>query len=167
MDRIPTMQPLSALAKWAMGLGLFIGVGALFGGGMMLSGLDAFGMGPMLEDLRKLPLKDVFFNDFTWPGVFLIMVNGLPQTMTAALLLLRRPIASKLVMVCAVLLAGWLAIQWLIFALNPLTTIYSLLAIGQFAMGLTLYRRQRQQTSLGGVTAIDRPLGTSDKPGLV
>jgi len=134
-------QPLSALAKWTVGLSLFVGVGAVFGSGMMLFGPDAFGMEPLLENLRKLPLKDVFFNGFTWPGVFLLLVNGLPQLWAGVLVLRRRPRASWMVMACSLLLAGWITIQWVIFALNPLTTIYSVIAMAQFIMALALFRR--------------------------
>ena len=137
----PPRQPLSALAKWTAGLALFIGVGAVFGGGMMLFGPDAFGMEPMLKDLQKLPLDQVFFQSFTWPGLFLLLVNGLPQLWAGVLLLRRQSSAAWWVMACGVLLAGWISIQWFIFTPNPLTTIYSLFAVAELVLGWQLHRR--------------------------
>jgi len=112
----------------------------VFGGGMMLFGPDAFGMEPILKDLQKLPFDQVFFQSFTWPGVFLLVVNGLPQLWAGTLVLRRRPSAAWWVLACGGLLLGWLAIQWVIFAPNPLTTIYTLFAAAELVMGWRLLR---------------------------
>ena len=108
---------------------------------MMLFGPDAFGMEPMLKDLQKLPFDQVFFQSFAWPGFFLLLINGLPQVWAGALVLRRRPTAAWWVLACGIVLLGWLAIQWVVFSPNPMTTIYTLFALTEVVMGWQLLRR--------------------------
>ena len=70
---------------------LFIGIGAVGGAAMML--LDpsgkTMGMDGMLPYFQVFPFADVLFQNFTFSGWALLIVNGLTN-LTAALLLLRR-----------------------------------------------------------------------------
>ena len=74
-----------ALLFWT----LFIGLGAVAGACMML--LDptgkAMGMDAMLPYFQVLPFAKILFQDLTFSGIALLIVNGLPNLTAAALLL--------------------------------------------------------------------------------
>ena len=135
--------PLSVLSKCAAGLSLFIGVGAVAGSAMMWLAPEASRMNELLPDLQKLPLADVFFTSLVWPGVFLLLVNGLPQVWAAVLVLQRRRGASHLVVACGLMLLGWIAIQFVVFPLNWLSSLYGLFAVVELGLGLSLLRTGR------------------------
>ena len=69
---------------------LFIGLGAVGGALMML--LDpsgrAMGMDAMLPYFQVLPFADVLFQDLTFSGIALLIVNGWTNLTAAVLLLL-------------------------------------------------------------------------------
>ena len=71
---------------------LFIGLGAVAGASGML--LDpsgrAMGMDAMLPYFQVLPFADVVFQDFTFSGWALLIVNGLTNLTAAGLLLAKK-----------------------------------------------------------------------------
>ena len=73
-----------ALLFWT----LFIGIGAVAGASGML--LDpsgkAMGMDAMLPFFQVLPLAEYLYQDYIFPGIALLIVNGLTN-LTAAVLL--------------------------------------------------------------------------------
>ena len=77
-----------ALLFWT----LFIGLGAVAGTCMML--LDptgkAMGMDAMLPYFQVLPFAKILFQDLTFSGIALLIVNGLPNLTAAALLLAKK-----------------------------------------------------------------------------
>lgn len=77
-----------ALLFWT----LFIGLGAVAGTCMML--LDptgkAMGMDAMLPYFQVLPFAKILFQDFTFSGIALLIVNGLTNLTAAALLLAKK-----------------------------------------------------------------------------
>lgn len=75
---------------------LFIGMGAVAGAACMLIAPDGslMGMGAMLPYFQVLPLAEYLYRDFTFPGIALLCVNGLPNLGAAALLFRRRRRAS-------------------------------------------------------------------------
>ena len=77
---------------WLLGWTLFIGIGAVAGASGML--LDpsgkAMGMDAMLPYFQVLPLAEYLYRDFRFPGIALLIVNGLTNLTAAALLLARR-----------------------------------------------------------------------------
>ena len=70
----------------------FIGLGAVAGTCMML--LDptgkAMGMDAMLPYFQVLPFAKILFQDLTFSGIALLIVNGLPNLTAAALLLAKK-----------------------------------------------------------------------------
>lgn len=70
----------------------FIGLGAVAGTCMML--LDptgkAMGMDAMLPYFQVLPFAKILFQDFTFSGIALLIVNGLTNLTAAALLLAKK-----------------------------------------------------------------------------
>ena len=67
---------------------LFIGLGAVAGAsGMLLDPTGkAMGMDSMLPYFQKLPFADVLFQDYVFPGIALLIVNGISNLTAAALL---------------------------------------------------------------------------------
>lgn len=78
-----------ALLFWV----LFIGLGAVAGAAGMLADPTgrAMGMDAMLPFFQVFPFADVLFRSFTFSGIALLLVNGLPNLLAAGLLLRRRP----------------------------------------------------------------------------
>ena len=77
--------------RWLIFWTLFIGIGAVGGSIGMLADPTgkAMGMDAMLPYFRVLPFSEVLFRDFVFPGIALLIVNGLTN-LTAAVLLLRK-----------------------------------------------------------------------------
>lgn len=143
IDVTKTSRPrVGGLRGWALFWTLFIGLGAVLGAFMMWLGADTFGMNPMLQYIQRLPLADVLFTTWKWPGVFLLLVNGLPQLGAAILVLLRHEAAPRAVFVAAILLAGWMAVQFVIFPLNPVSTLYLAFAVAEGAAAVLWLRRR-------------------------
>ena len=133
-----------ALLFWT----LFIGVGAVGGALCML--LDpsghTLGMDAKLPYFQVLPLADVLFQDFTFSGWALLVVNGLTN-LTAALLLLRRtPLGDILGGVFGVTLMLWIGIQFYLFPLNFMSTAYFVFGLIQAATGYMAWVFRRQES---------------------
>ena len=78
--------------KWLIFWTLFIGIGAVAGAACMLiepSG-SIMGMDAMLPYFQVLPFASVLFQNFTFSGIALLIVNGLTNLTAAALLLMDR-----------------------------------------------------------------------------
>ena len=99
---------------------LFIGIGAVGGALMML--LDpsgkTIGMDAMLPYFQVLPFASVLFQNFTFSGIALLIVNGLTNLTAAVLLLKNRRAGAILGGIFGVTLMLWICIQFYIFPLN-------------------------------------------------
>lgn len=129
---------------------LFIGIGAYAGAAMMFISPDGsmFGMEPLLPLIRELPLPDLFFRDFIWSGIALLVVNGL--TNTAAFILLKREnrYGSIAGAVCGIILVLWTALQLLyLFGFNFMSFIFFLFGLAQLANGLYLRSLEKKQSA--------------------
>lgn len=73
-----------ALLFWC----LFIGIGAVAGAVGMLAAPDgsALGMEGMLPYFQVLPPAEYLYQDFVFPSIALLCVNGIPNLIAAALL---------------------------------------------------------------------------------
>ena len=106
------------------------GVAGLVCGVLFIAGPDGHLMqaGALLPVIQGLPLASVFFRDFVWIGVAMLLVLGVPNSI-AAVMLLRKSENQYL----ATLFAGALLVLWsgfeLIFMVNALAVAY-------FAIGL-------------------------------
>ena len=132
-----------ALLFWT----LFIGLGAVGGALCML--LDpsgrTLGMDAMLPYFQVLPLADVLFQDFTFSGWALLIVNGLTNLAAALLLLRRRPLGDILGGIFGVTLMLWISIQFYLFPLNFLSTAYFVFGLIQAATGYMAWVFARQE----------------------
>ena len=123
--------------KWLIFWTLFIGLGAVGGAAMMLlapSGRSA-GMDGLLPYFQVLPFADVLFQDLTFSGFALLLVNGLMNLTAAGLLLARKPLGVTLGGVFGVTLMLWICIQFVILPANVMSAAYFLFGLAQAATG--------------------------------
>lgn len=90
----------------AIGLLLFNGLGAVYGGGMLLLDPSGATLGMPLSFLATSP-----FHDYFWPGLILFVFNGLSSLLICLAVLLKIRQAPVWVMLQGVILCGWLLIQ--------------------------------------------------------
>lgn len=133
---------------------LFIGIGAVGGALMML--LDpsgkAVGMDAMLPYFQVLPFAEVVFQDLTFSGWALLIVNGLTNLTAAALLLARKRAGAVLGGIFGVTLMLWIGIQFYMFPLNFMSTAYFIFGLCQAAAGYAarLFTRSRPRSGRRG-----------------
>ncbi|MDY4139746.1 MAG: hypothetical protein SOY30_10510 [Eubacteriales bacterium] len=122
---------------WLLFWTLFIGLGAVAGASGML--LDpsgrAMGMDAMLPYFQVMPLAEYLYQDFVFPGIALLLVNGLTNLTAAVLLLKRRRSGVVLGGVFGVTLMLWICIQFVIFPMNFMSTIYFVFGFCQAVTG--------------------------------
>src|ERR1700736_7066670 len=105
---LPTTQSrsssgrLQGIARLAVALEGFIGVGAIVGGGLLILGPDGHLLGLPSKMLAGTP-----FDSFLIPGILLFTLVGVVPT-AAAVMTLRRSASSPLfALVVGLLLVGW------------------------------------------------------------
>ena len=126
-----------AARRWLIFWTLFIGIGAVAGAAAMLFDPTGgvMGMDAMLPYFQVLPFADVLFQNFTFSGIALLIVNGLTNLTAAVLLLLKKRAGVVLGGVFGVTLMLWICIQFYIFPLNFMSTIYFVFGLAQAATG--------------------------------
>lgn len=123
--------------RWLLFWTLFIGIGAVAGASGML--LDpsgkAMGMDAMLPYFQVLPLAEFLYQDYVFPGIALLIVNGLTNLTAAVLLLRKRKLGVVLGGGFGITLMLWICIQFVIFPLNFMSTIYFIFGFCQAVTG--------------------------------
>ena len=106
------------------------GLAGLICGVLFIAGPDGRFMqaGGLLSVVQKLPLASVFFQDFVWIGVAMLLVLGIPNSIAAVMLLRNNESQYVAALVAAVLLLLWCSFE-LVFMFNAL-------AVGYFVVGL-------------------------------
>lgn len=133
MEKSRFQRARRALIFWT----LFIGIGAVGGAAMMLidpSG-RAMGMDAMLPYFQALPFAEVVFQDFTFSGWALLIVNGLTNLTAAGLLLAKKRAGVVLGGVFGATLMLWICIQFYMFPLNFMSTSFFVFGLAQAATG--------------------------------
>ena len=116
---------------------LFIGIGAVAGAACMLidpSG-GIMGMDAMLPYFQVLPFAKTLFQNFTFSGISLLIVNGLTNLTAAILLFRNRRIGLVLGGVFGVTLMLWICIQFYIFPFNFMSTAFFFFGLFQALTG--------------------------------
>ncbi len=134
--------------RWLIFWTLFIGIGAVAGAlGMLLdpSG-KAMGMDAMLPYFQVLPFAKALFEDFTFSGYALLIVNGLSNLTAAALLLARKKAGVILGGIFGITLMLWICIQFYMFPLNFMSTAYFIFGLCQAITGYAAYVFQKQES---------------------
>lgn len=126
---------------------LFIGIGAVAGAsGMLLDPTGkSMGMDATLPYFQVLPFADVIFQDFTFSGWALLIVNGLTNLTAAGLLLAKKKSGVMLGGVFGVTLMLWICIQFYMFPLNFMSTIYFFFGLAQAITGYCAWVFVRQE----------------------
>lgn len=106
------------------------------GGGLM-------GAQALLPIIGKLPLASVFFRDFLWIGIAMLLVLGIPNTVAAVQLIRRTAEQYVWTLVAGVLLVLWTGFE-LVFMYNVLAVVY-------FVVGVLSIAASLLQTRSGGV----------------
>jgi len=93
---------------------LFIGIGAVAGAlAMIIDSSGKFmGMDAMLPYFQVLPFADRVFQDFTFSGWALLIVNGLTNLTAAGLLLAKKKVGTVLGGIFGITLMLWICIQF-------------------------------------------------------
>lgn len=120
---------------------LFIGLGAIYGSlNMLIDPIGkSLGMDGMLKYFSVLPFSDVLFQDYTFSGISLLIVNGITNITAYMLLLKNKKIGVVLGMVFGITLMLWITIQFIIFPMNILSTMYFIFGLLQFIAGYITY----------------------------
>lgn len=120
------------------------------------------GMDAMLPYFQVLPFADRVFQDFTFSGWALLIVNGLTNLTAAALLLAKKKAGTVLGGVFGVTLMMWICIQFYIFPLNFMSTSFFVFGAAQAATGYAAWVFGKQEAFHVALT--DYPnIGTNKK----
>lgn len=105
----------------------------------------SMGMDAMLPYFQVLPFADVLFRDFVFPGVALLVVNGLTNLTAAGLLFARKRSGAFLGGLFGVTLMLWICIQFYIFPFNFMSTSYFVFGFCQAVAGYAAWVFQKQE----------------------
>ena len=117
---------------------LFVAIGAVGGALCMIfdpSG-KTLGMDEMLPYFQVLPFADVLFQNFLFPGIALLIVNGLTNLTAAILLLKKEKLGVILGGIFGVTLMLWICIQFYMFPMNFMSTSFFVIGLLQ---AITVY----------------------------
>ena len=100
----------------------FIGVGAFVGGICMLIKPDGslLKMEAMIPYFQVLPFADILFQNYIFPGIALIIVNGISNVIAFLLILRNKRIGYALGTIFGFTLILWIIIQFVIWKINML-----------------------------------------------
>ena len=117
---------------------LFVGIGALAGAlGMLIDPTGkAIGMDEMLPYFQVLPFADKLFQNLTFSGIMLLIVNGITNLLSAGFLFAKKKLGIILGMIFGITLMMWIIIQFVIFPLNFMSTTFFIVGFLQFLTGL-------------------------------
>lgn len=150
--------------RWLLFWTLFVGLGAVAGAMGML--LDPTGkrlsMDAMLPYFQALPFAEVLFQDFTFSGWALLLVNGISNLVSAVLLIRRKKLGIVLGGIFGITLMLWICIQFYMFPLNFMSTAYFIFGFLQAATGYATWVFYRQEAFARGFSTENYPhVGTT------
>ena len=120
---------------------LFVGIGALWGSINMF--IDPTGkllqMDTMLPYFQVLPFSDILFKNYIFPGIALLIVNGISNLVAAYLLIKNKKSGIILGTAFGLTLMLWIIIQFIIFPTNILSITYFVVGIIQLITGYMIY----------------------------
>jgi hypothetical protein len=131
---------LPGIARLAVGLEIFLGIGALFGGGLLILAPDGRLLGMPTTLLSGTP-----FRSFLVPGLCLFVFVGIAPLVAAAMILRRQAIAPLAAVAVGLTLVGWIAAEMVALAgLGSLAwAFYLVLGTSIAVVGLGWWRSSR------------------------
>lgn len=130
-------RPLPGIARLAVALEIFLGVGALFGGGALILAPDGHLLGMPTTLLAGSP-----FPSFLVPGIILFTVVGLAPLLAAAITVRRQAFAPLAAVAVGLTLIGWVSVEMVVLA-GPGSlawALYLLLGACIAAIGIAWWR---------------------------
>ena len=127
---------------------LFIGVSAIYGSLMMFIDPSGrlLGMDKMLGYFEVLPLSEYLYQDYVFPGIALLVINGITNLYASYLIIRNKKLGDILGMVFGMTLMVWITIQFIIFPFNVMSTAYFIFGFLQFITGyMTLVFRKQEE----------------------
>jgi hypothetical protein len=109
--RLSASRPLRRIARVAVGLEIFLGLGALFGGGALILGPDGHLLGMPTRLLEGSP-----FSSYLVPGIVLFTFLGVAPMLVAAMTVRRHAIAPMAAVAVGVTLIGWVSVEMVVLA---------------------------------------------------
>ena len=167
MNHAKKSQPKSRYRiarRWLIFWALFIGLGAVAGSVGMLTDPSgkAMGMDAMLPYFQVLPLAELLYQDYRFPGIALLLVNGFTNLTAAVLLFRNRKSGVLLGGVFGVTLMMWIGIQFYIFPPNFMSTIYFIFGLCQAVTGYAAWVFRKQEEFSVDVSAYPN-IGTDSR----
>jgi hypothetical protein len=92
-------------------LEIFLGIGALFGGGVFILVPDGHLLGMTTRTLAGSP-----FRSYLVPGIILIAVVGVAPLLAAAIIVRRQAIAPLAAVAAGLMLIGWISVEMVVLA---------------------------------------------------
>jgi hypothetical protein len=143
-----TSPPLPWIARLAVVLEIFLGLGALFGGGALILGPDGHILGMPTSLLAGSP-----FPSYLLPGIILFTFIGIAPLLAAGITIRRQTLAPFAAVAVGLALIGWVSVEMVVLAgLGSLAwTLYLVLGTCIAAIGVTWWRssalvRTREET---------------------
>ena len=120
---------------------LFIGICAVFGSiGMFIDPTgNLMKMNDILPYFKVLPFSDILFQNYIFPGIALLIVNGLSNLLAAYLLLKNKKTGIVLGTIFGFTLMLWITVQFVIFPTNALSITYFIFGLLQLITGYMTY----------------------------
>ena len=116
----------------------FIGLGALWGGFMLVKDPSGSALGVPLSLIEGSP-----FHDFLIPGIILLAVNGIGSMIGAGFSFTRRPYAQETAIILGFILVAWIVIQVVIISsVGGLHILYFIFGLVELGIGLYIRRHR-------------------------
>ena len=141
-------RSLPGIARLVAGLEVFLGLGALFGGGALILAPDGHLLGMPVKLLAGSP-----FPSFLVPGIILFTLIGVAPLVAAAITLRRQALAPLAAVAVGLMLIGWVSVEMVVLAgLGSLAwTLYLVLGASIAAIGLGWWRSSSGKGNLSGL----------------
>src|ERR1700730_1426330 len=143
---VSTSRRLPGIARLAVVLEIFLGIDALFGGGVFILVPDGHLLGMTTRTLAGSP-----FRSYLVPGIILIAVVGVAPLLAAAITVRRQAIAPFAAVAVGLTLIGWISVEMVVLAgLGSLAwTFYLVLGTCIAAVGVVWWRSSRSEEVAG------------------
>ena len=120
---------------------LFVGICAIFGSTCMF--IDPTGnilqMNHLLPHFKVLPFSEILFQNYIFPGIAILIVNGLSNLLAVYLLIKNKKSGIILGTIFGFTLMLWITIQFIILPTNALSITYFIIGLLQLITGYMTY----------------------------
>lgn len=125
-------------------LSVFNALAALICGILFIGWPDgsAMGAGSMLEAMSTFPLAAVFFQDFRWIGIAMLLLLWIPNELSVLALWLKRAWQYPVVIAANVIVMLWCSFQF-VFMPNGLAVFF--FALSAIAVAACLFLRKKEE----------------------